>query len=103
MIHKYNSFLITNKIILSFFSVPVHNPEYVLAFVIRDVGAALIIYCVAIAKQVPPEKAEPPASPNAKQIPAHALSIRVGVLRLPNKFRGSAPWVRFSGNKKPPK
>jgi hypothetical protein len=56
---------------------------------------------VAIAKQVPPEKAEPPASPNAKQIPAHALSIRV--LRLPNKFRGSAPWVRFSGNKKPPK
>ena len=79
----------------------VHNPEYVLAYVIRDVGAALIIYCVAIAKQVPPEKAEPPASPNAKQIPAHALSIRV--LRLPNKFRGSAPWVRFSGNKKPPK
>ena len=44
--------MITNKIILSFFSVPVHNPEYVLAYVIRDVGAALMIYCVAIAKQV---------------------------------------------------
>jgi len=83
--------------------VTVHNPEYVLAYVIRDVGAALMIYCVAIAKQVSPEKAEPPASPNAKQVPAHALSIRVGVLRLPNKFRGSAPWVKFSGNKKPPK
>jgi hypothetical protein len=101
MIHKYNSFLITNKIILSFFFRHSCPWEIVLAFVIRDVGAALIIYCVAIAKQVPPEKAEPPASPNAKQIPAHALSIRV--LRLPNKFRGSAPWVRFSGNKKPPK
>ena len=75
--------------------------EYLLAYVIRDVGAALMIYCVAIAKQVLPEKAEPPASPIAKQVPAHALSTRV--LRLPNKFRGSAPWVKFSGNKKPPK